>query len=149
MFYQSGDGSLIVTKWHTVRGGFPPPLGTQNIGYTYGDISLGQIPDQIYKVSWNGQEKINYTYDGLGRLTNKSVISIREPSPDWTSVTVPDDPYVSRVDFGYNMDGQRISRTFTAPVLKNKPFFLYMIWFFAKNLMFQCLHEKKCTSRFC
>ncbi|MGN0561491.1 MAG: hypothetical protein ACI4K6_01685 [Candidatus Fimenecus sp.] len=32
------------------------------------------MPDQIYKVSWNGQEKINYTYDGLGRLTNKSVI---------------------------------------------------------------------------
>ena len=56
-------------------GGFsPPPLGTQNIGYTYGDVNQGQMPDQIYKVSWNGQEKINYTYDGLGRLTNKSVI---------------------------------------------------------------------------
>ena len=52
----------------------PPPLGTQNIGYTYGDVNQGQMPDQIYKVSWNGQEKINYTYDGLGRLTNKSVI---------------------------------------------------------------------------
>ena len=32
------------------------------------------MPDQIYKVSWNGQDKINYTYDGLGRLTNKSVL---------------------------------------------------------------------------
>ena len=307
------------------EGWFSPPLGTQNIGYTYGDISLGQMPDQIYKVSWNGQDKINYTYDGLGRLTNKSVLvgggdpdapklnniytyqdvgtnktttlvqsvqtaadtytytydavgnilsvsdgtytnsyvydslnqlvrennqrfgktytytytngniterkeyayttgdlgtpqyvytwsygdgtwsdlltawnegtessanassasafslqntaesdetaqsffkralqrssangnvsraarttdttpsfsydEIGNPTEifglqfSWngrtlTSVTVPDDPYVSRVDYGYNMDGQRISRTFTAPVLKNKPFFLYMI----------------------
>ncbi len=310
------------------EGWFSPPLGTQNIGYTYGDISLGQMPDQIYKVSWNGQDKINYTYDGLGRLTNKSVLvgggdpdapklnniytyqdvgtnktttlvqsvqtaadtytytydavgnilsvsdgtytnsyvydslnqlvrennqrfgktytytytngniterkeyayttgelgapqyvytwsygdgtwsdlltawnegtastanassasafslqnaaendetaqsffkralqrssanshasraartaSTTDTTPSFsydeignpteifglqfswngrtlTSVTVPDDPYVSRVDYGYNMDGQRISRTFTAPVLKNKPFFLYMI----------------------
>jgi len=33
------------------------PLGTQNIGYTYGNIGIGQMPDQVYKVSWNGQEK--------------------------------------------------------------------------------------------
>ena len=31
---------------------------------------------------------------------------------------------------------------------KHQPFFLYMIWFFVKRLMFQCLHEKKCTFRF-
>ncbi len=49
------------------------PLGTQNIGYTYGDINKGEMPDQIYKVSWNGQEKVNYTYDPLGRLINKNV----------------------------------------------------------------------------
>ena len=47
------------------------PLGTQNIGYTYGDINQGQMPDQIYKVSWNGQEKLNYVYDPLGRLTRR------------------------------------------------------------------------------
>lgn len=58
------------------------PLGTQNIGYTYGDVNQGQMPDQVYKVSWNGQEKVNYAYDGLGRLTNKSVIlSASEESP--------------------------------------------------------------------
>lgn len=51
------------------------PLGTQNIGYTYGDISLGQMPDQIYKVSWNGQEKINNSYDPLGRLSGKSIFT--------------------------------------------------------------------------
>lgn len=50
------------------------PLGTQNIGYTYGNVNQGQMPDQVYKVSWNGQEKLNYTYDGLGRLTNKTIL---------------------------------------------------------------------------
>lgn len=50
------------------------PLGTQNIGYTYGNVNRGQMPDQVYKVSWNGQEKLNYTYDGLGRLTNKTIL---------------------------------------------------------------------------
>lgn len=49
------------------------PLGTQNIGYRYGNMSLGEMPDQIYGVSWNGDEKVSYTYDGLGRLTNKAV----------------------------------------------------------------------------
>ncbi|MGN0532068.1 MAG: DNRLRE domain-containing protein [Eubacterium sp.] len=51
------------------------PLGTQNIGYTYGDASQGQMPDQIYKVSWNGQEKINNSYDSLGRLSGKSIFT--------------------------------------------------------------------------
>ncbi len=50
------------------------PLGTQNIGYTYGDINQGQMPDQIYKVSWNGEEKLNFVYDPLGRLTSKQIL---------------------------------------------------------------------------
>ena len=49
------------------------PLGTQNIGYRYGDISKGEMPDQIYSVTWNGKEKVSYTYDPLGRLTNKKL----------------------------------------------------------------------------
>ncbi len=48
-------------------------LGTQNIGYRYGDLANGEMPDQIYGVTWNGDEKVNYTYDSLGRLTNKVV----------------------------------------------------------------------------
>lgn len=51
-------------------------LGTQNIGYTYGDISNGEMPDVIYGVTWNGTEKVNYTYDSLGRLTNKKINSV-------------------------------------------------------------------------
>ena len=27
------------------------------------------MPDVIYSVTWNGTEKVNYTYDSLGRLT--------------------------------------------------------------------------------
>ena len=49
------------------------PLGTQEIGYRYGNLANGEMPDQIYSVSWNGKEKVNYTYDGLGRLTNKKI----------------------------------------------------------------------------
>ncbi len=57
------------------EGRFFPPLGTQNIGYTYGDVNQGQMPDQIYKVSWNEQEKINNSYDPLGRLSGKSIFT--------------------------------------------------------------------------
>lgn len=51
-------------------------LGTQNIGYRYGNMSNGEMPDVIYGVTWNGTEKVNYTYDSLGRLTNKNVNSV-------------------------------------------------------------------------
>lgn len=50
-------------------------LGTQNIGYRYGNLSAGEMPDQIYSVSWNGNEKVSYTYDALGGLTNKKIAS--------------------------------------------------------------------------
>ena len=49
------------------------PLGTQNIGYTYGVQKDGEMPDQVYSVSWNGAEKVKYTYDKLGRLESKKV----------------------------------------------------------------------------
>ena len=48
-------------------------LGTQNIGYRYGDLANGEMPDTIYRVDWNGLPKVAYTYDALGRLTNKNV----------------------------------------------------------------------------
>ncbi len=48
-------------------------LGTQNIGYRYGNMANGEMPDQIYGVTWNGKQALNYTYDSLGRLTNKSL----------------------------------------------------------------------------
>ena len=48
-------------------------LGTQNIGYRYGNMAKGEMPDQIYGVTWNGKQALNYTYDSLGRLTKKSL----------------------------------------------------------------------------
>ena len=69
----------------------------------------------------------SFSYDEIGNPTEIFGLQFSWIGRTLTSVTVPDDPYVSRVDYGYNMDGQRISRTFTAPDLKNKPFFLYMI----------------------
>ena len=32
------------------------------------------MPDRVYKVSWNGQEKLNFVYDPLGRLTSKIIL---------------------------------------------------------------------------
>ena len=41
------------------------PIGTQNIAYNYGNVIIGQMPDQVYSVSWNGVEKVtNNTGDG-------------------------------------------------------------------------------------
>lgn len=48
-------------------------LGTQSIGFRYGDAAAGEMPDRIYGVTWNGAEKQSYTYDGLGRLTNRQL----------------------------------------------------------------------------
>ena len=56
-------------------------LGTQNIGYRYGNLANGEMPDVIYGVNWNGKNVLNYTYDSLGRLTDKSV-NIAETAKD-------------------------------------------------------------------
>ena len=48
-------------------------LGTQNIGYRYGNLANGEMPDVIYGVTWNNQNVLNYSYDNLGRLTNKTI----------------------------------------------------------------------------
>ena len=66
------------------------PLGTQNIGYRYGNMAQGEMPDQIYGVTWNGKEQISHTYDGLGRLTNKAIH------------IYGDDPYSNRINTTYS-----------------------------------------------
>ena len=57
------------------------PLGTQTIGYRYGSIASGEMPDQIYSVTWNGKNAVSYTYDILGRLTDKVIGGGVIPSP--------------------------------------------------------------------
>ena len=49
------------------------PLGTQNIAYNYGNINNGQMPDQVYSVSWNGVNKLENSFDALSRLTTRKV----------------------------------------------------------------------------
>lgn len=48
-------------------------LGTQTIGYRYGDADSGEMPDQVYGVSWNGTELLTNTYDAFGRLTQRDI----------------------------------------------------------------------------
>lgn len=64
------------------------PLGTQNIGYRYGNMAQGEMPDQIYGITWNNKNILNYTYDGLGRLTNKIIpIDDENNSPENDIIT--------------------------------------------------------------
>ncbi len=49
------------------------PLGTQNIAYKYGNINNGEMPDQVYSVSWNGVEKVTNKFDSLSRLSKRTV----------------------------------------------------------------------------
>ena len=48
------------------------PLGTQTIGYTYGNLKTGYMPDQVYIVNWNGEQKLQNYYDKIGRLVRKA-----------------------------------------------------------------------------
>ena len=66
------------------------PLGTQTIGYTFGVQKDGEMPDQIYKVTWNGAEKVTYKYDNLGRLESKHTGSF-DTDFTYEDVTVNDD----------------------------------------------------------
>ena len=49
------------------------PIGTQNIAYNYGNVIIGQMPDQVYSVSWNGVEKVTNKFDSLSRLSKRTV----------------------------------------------------------------------------
>lgn len=49
------------------------PLGTQNIAYNYGNINNGQMPDQVYSVSWNGVNKLENSFDELSRLSTRKI----------------------------------------------------------------------------
>ena len=63
--YADKTNYLVGVKQYT------PLLGTQEITYRYGNLANGEMPDQIYGVSVNGVEKQTFTYDGLGRATNR------------------------------------------------------------------------------
>lgn len=49
------------------------PIGTQNIAYKYGNVNNGEMPDQVYSVSWNGVEKVTNNFDSLSRLSKRTV----------------------------------------------------------------------------
>ena len=48
-------------------------LGTQNISYKYGNVAIGEMPDQVYSVSWNGKTKVTNGYDSLSRLSTRKI----------------------------------------------------------------------------
>ena len=52
---------------------YTPELGVQELTYRYGNLANGEMPDQIYGISYNGVEKLTFSYDGLGRVTEKEI----------------------------------------------------------------------------
>ena len=60
-------------------------------------VTAGQMPDQVYSVKWNGEEKLSYTYDPLGRLSTRAlhvtgnVESIPQLTTQYSYVNVGED----------------------------------------------------------
>ena len=48
-------------------------VGSQDYIYTYGSIAAGTNPDAVYGVTYNGNRHIEYSYDGLGRITERKL----------------------------------------------------------------------------
>ena len=46
------------------------PLGNLAVAFGYGDMSAGQMPDQVYNVWWNYTTHLSRSFDGLGRLSS-------------------------------------------------------------------------------
>lgn len=53
-------------------------LGTLNMSYVYGDMSLNQRPDAVYTVKMNNTEYLRYSYDALGRLSERTITPINK-----------------------------------------------------------------------
>ncbi|MBR0510245.1 MAG: DNRLRE domain-containing protein [Clostridia bacterium] len=49
------------------------PLGSDTLTLTYGSFESGQKPGYLYQEKYNGNTLLNYSYDGLGRLSSKTV----------------------------------------------------------------------------
>lgn len=53
-------------------------LGEQTIGYRYGNLSIGEMPDQIYGVTWNGKEKLAILMTDSAELpTNRYAVAFK------------------------------------------------------------------------
>ena len=49
------------------------PLGNLAVAFGYGDMSAGQMPDQVYNVWWNYTTHLSRSFDGLGRLSSSVI----------------------------------------------------------------------------
>lgn len=49
------------------------PTTNWNVSYTYGTFSNGQMPDQVYNITYSSGYKTDYAYDQLGRRTTETV----------------------------------------------------------------------------
>ena len=50
------------------------PVSEWTINYTYGKFANGQMPDQVYTVTYPSGGKTQYAYDALGRRTTETIL---------------------------------------------------------------------------
>lgn len=80
-------------------------------GYTYGDATKGEIPDTVYKVTYDGKDFLSYTYDSLGRLSQRKVGATSEK---YTYKNNADGTTTPRVDVYTTIAGLDISYEYDA-----------------------------------
>ena len=69
--YAYADKTNYLTQTTVTSG-----LGTQTMGYTYGNMANGTMPDAVYTVKQGGTGHLRYTYDKLGRLSSRTIAPI-------------------------------------------------------------------------
>ena len=52
------------------------PLGNLAVAFGYGNMSAGQMPDQVYNVWWNYTTHLSRSFDGLGRLSSSVINNV-------------------------------------------------------------------------
>ena len=68
ILYRYEDGTNHLTRMD-VRTDYK----SYTTNFVYGNIAAGQMPDSVYEVKLNNAKEIEYTYDGLGRLTSRKL----------------------------------------------------------------------------
>lgn len=95
---------------------FFSPLGTQNIEFVYGQMTSGQMPDQVYSVKWNGSTKLTNSFDHLARLSKRTINGL---DTDYTYIDRDNNLTTTLVDSITTGGSNGVTHTYTYDALGN------------------------------
>lgn len=129
------------TNYLTGMSYYSTELGTHTVDYTYGDLTSGQMPDQVYEVAWNGSEVLTNAYDAFGRLTERSIAltdsalttdtlfscyTYRDDEDGATTTTLVKRHWTNHTSFLYYYDANgNITRIFDGKKLTDYAYYTY------------------------